>query len=400
MKQHRAAAVPTTGLGGTEALQQGQVEGGGRSNAEVAAEVGGTQDRPKILGRFVQDVSAELGMGEGLLGYDIAENEGTLEADLDVTYADLSDQQLFVRGPTADDVVQSNLADCWLMGTLTALASTSPDYIEQELIRPRGAGVYDVALYWPEDVLVTADGRMEGHWTQPKRHVITVTAALPVATTDRVGNPAPSTTPFYGHSHDADELWPALVEKAAAILMEQVGFEGSSHEGSDGMEGGYGLLDWGSAERALYMLTGSAPLMVSREDDVTTLSRDRLASDGVEKATRTRPVEVRSGGEVTEHTSGAVQLGRNAPATKEVDSEQEWAQLVRSWQSGAVMTARTHNHVLGITDLEPDSRLITTEDPLGSVGSRAETWSFQEFRAHFVGGWCAGQLPDEWRTRR
>lgn len=154
--------------------------------------------------------------------------------DADVTYKDFSETgTLFVNGISPDDVIQTNINDCYLVSVLSSLAADNPDFV-RDMIRPDGPGKYSVRLYEKQD-----GGSFSPIW-------IAVSASLPSS----------GGVPVYGHSEDVDdegkqELWPSIIEKAYAKL-----------------KGNYPDIDWGNTIYAFEALFGT------RGDKSTTADLD------------------------------------------------------------------------------------------------------------------------------
>lgn len=137
---------------------------------------------------------------------------------------------LFVDGPQFTDVRQGTVGDCSLMASLAETAFREPDTIAAMFV-DHGDGTYTVAWHGPTDV-----------------YYVTVDSWLPVAAGKFIyGN--------YNHLADdaANELWPALAEKAYAQLNEfgwsRAGFAGSG-------QNSYAAIDSGYIYAALSHITG------------------------------------------------------------------------------------------------------------------------------------------------
>eukprot|EP00741_Cyanophora_paradoxa_P014633 tig00020816_g14113.t1 len=99
--------------------------------------------------------------------------------------------RLFVDGAQPGDVIQGNLADCWLLGAFSVLASR-PQLLERVFASPRHAarGLYAVAIY------------KDHHW-----HRILIDDRIPCL---------PGPRPLYASCRDPNEIWVPLLEKAFA----------------------------------------------------------------------------------------------------------------------------------------------------------------------------------------
>lgn len=123
-----------------------------------------------------------------------------------------------VDGFHFDDVIQNELGDCFLMASLSALAAVNPKALE-DAITDHGDGTYTVRFF-----------EKQGRRLAPVE--VRIDADLPTKADGRL---------VYGQGRDADELWPALIEKAYATW-----------------KGGYGELSLGGyAGDALTALTGA-----------------------------------------------------------------------------------------------------------------------------------------------
>jgi hypothetical protein len=103
-----------------------------------------------------------------------------------------SDESLFVGGVSYNDVDQGLLGDCSFMASLASVAALNPDFI-REMITDNHDGTYTVRLY-------NSSGEAE---------FITVDAQL---YRDQDGKPV------YGQRDTRQEIWPAIAEKAFAMM--------------------------------------------------------------------------------------------------------------------------------------------------------------------------------------
>ncbi len=102
--------------------------------------------------------------------------------------------QLYVNGVEADDVIQNELGDCFLLSALSAIATADPKAIEDALT-DHGDGTFTVRFF---------EKQRRG---PPTPIQVRVDSDLPAK---RDG------TLLYGQGRDRTELWPALIEKAYA----------------------------------------------------------------------------------------------------------------------------------------------------------------------------------------
>lgn len=112
---------------------------------------------------------------------------------------------LFIDGPSADDVQQGALGDCWLLASLAAVAHTQPQAI-RDMIQPNGDGTYTVTFYRD------ARGRFLFFNTGGNTETVRVNVSLPI-------NRETGTLAYgqLGQVREGQaEIWVALVEKAYA----------------------------------------------------------------------------------------------------------------------------------------------------------------------------------------
>lgn len=109
-----------------------------------------------------------------------------------VTYGKVQGGQLFVDGVNYDDVQQGQIADCFFVGSLAAVAYADPKLIE-DAIKDNGDGTYTVRFFKKDFT-----GKLKAEYVQ-------VDDDLPGGG-----------SPRYARARDRKELWPALMEKAWA----------------------------------------------------------------------------------------------------------------------------------------------------------------------------------------
>lgn len=132
--------------------------------------------------------------------------------------------QLFVDGPSERDVVQGQIADCFLAAAFGAVAAQAPQTI-RDAITDNGDGTYTVRFY-------------QCMWDDTRREVkVTIDGQLPTR----------SGSLRYAKSSTAGELWVPLLEKAYAAFQN-----------------GYDKLDRGGrAGRVMTALVGRSASTVS-----------------------------------------------------------------------------------------------------------------------------------------
>lgn len=135
-------------------------------------------------------------------------------------YKNFADRPLFAAaGPTANDIDQGSLGDCWLLASMGAMAQANPNAVRQTVV-DLGDGTYAVRLGGSSYYRVDAD--------------------LPT----RI---ATSWTPVYGGLGVDNSLWAAVVEKAFADYRTGANTYASlaSGPGTEGLRGVNGQsVDW------------------------------------------------------------------------------------------------------------------------------------------------------------
>ena len=113
----------------------------------------------------------------------------------DTTWKPVDGGQLYVDGISYDDVVQGSIANCYLVGALSAVAHANPDTIKNA-ITSNADGTYTVRFF-----------EKSSYSGLPREVKITVDGDLPQSSFGSAR---------YAKSRDGKELWVGLVEKAYA----------------------------------------------------------------------------------------------------------------------------------------------------------------------------------------
>ena len=116
--------------------------------------------------------------------------------DGSVQWREVDSGRLFVDGVSYDDVVQGQIANCYMVGAFSSVAWSNPELI-QNAIRENADGTFTVRFY---------EQRGYGGAMQPVS--VTVDGDLPMADG--------TTSTRYGKSRDGKELWVGILEKAYA----------------------------------------------------------------------------------------------------------------------------------------------------------------------------------------
>lgn len=239
----------------------------------------------------------------------------------DATYTQVP-HELFAGDPAdADeplvdpsDLDQGMIGDCWLIASIGAIANTSPEVIER-MIRANDNGTYSVTLYDDGDAVD-----------------VTVTPDVPTVEGDPLFADNPSTSDAGDGTY---ELWPHLVEKAAAQY----------YGGYEDLEG-----DWPS--KALELLSGR---------DTHTYEDDWFGLDDVDP-----------------------------PSVSEIDSLLDGG--------GAVLVSTAHDnrtslyddgtivqgHAYYVQTVDPDKGTVTIVNPWGLDSYPPITMTSDEFEASFI----------------
>lgn len=130
---------------------------------------------------------------------------------------------LFINGVAAGDVIQGQIADCYLVSALASAAATHPDLITSG-IKDSGSGAYEVRFFerqW--------DGKYKDVWVK-------VDADLPTSK----GGSKPAYATSSERNDKGVELWPAIYEKAYAAWKkgyDKMGEGGSSQAALEALVG-------------------------------------------------------------------------------------------------------------------------------------------------------------------
>ena len=390
-------------------VKQHRPGGGKMSQEQMEAQIGGTPGRPRIM----RDAHAHPFDGSWEVEQDdplVAQGD---EVDRDVFYDLVEGGSVFADDVSVQDVLQGDLGDCWLLSALAALAAAQPDFVQGELIQDLGGGQAAVTLYWPRVVSLQNDdlsNRQSTHWTEGEKTTITVDQAVPMAHLDGDSEALEDPEWIYAHSSDTQELWPALVEKAVADLLDRHGYKGSDFDGEAATYGGYGLMHFGNHSMAWFVLTGNWPSTVrpAEQGDGRDYTRrgtqeagtydagsaelwvgddQELLAGPVDKAEK----QAIAGNPLLEQEDGLVQGYADAEKTSRLGEDREFQLLARAFAAGKPITAakkRSVGHVVAVIDVDASAGTVTTYDQIGGR-EKTETWA--EFRQHYIKGWNIGR---------
>jgi len=162
--------------------------------------------------------------------------------DKSITYQDFSSDPLFASaGPTAADVNQGCLGDCYLLATLSSVVSTDPALIEKDIVSD-GNGLYTVSF------------------GGSKPTEITVNTELPVWPDGQLA---------YAQLGQQNSLWVALMEKA------YVQYANPKADSYAAINGGW----MSTAFSALGIKSRTTQVFSSASNLLTTLASDLKAGD-------------------------------------------------------------------------------------------------------------------------
>ncbi len=197
-----------------------QRRGNQDAQARIRRLTGGTEH---VLGETIEVTPDLLALLAGGDAQSVESGvDGTGETDMSTGTAFVHDPGEDKTGVNADDVTQGQLANCYFMAAMKAVARANPQAIH-DLISENDDGTYDVTLYVKEHV-----------WSlnaSPK--VYTVSPTFPTQGGRTLGAEAGDSV------GDTREIWPMLLEKAFAI-----------HCGS------YKETEYGFGGAAMQLLTG------------------------------------------------------------------------------------------------------------------------------------------------
>ncbi len=174
---------------------------------------------------------------------------------------------LFAGPPRPHDVIQraQYLSDCWLVGTMSALAAANPGYIQNDLMQQSGDNV-TVNLFF-------ARRRSEPVQSVPIQISL---SELPVHDNDEgQAEPAYSTTHRKSKSGKS-VLWVVALEMAVAKLFTQMDMKPENAE----LGGDYLRLSPGSASFGMLVLTGKWPASYGRDKRASEEDREERAESG------------------------------------------------------------------------------------------------------------------------
>ena len=153
--------------------------------------------------------------------------------------------EFFVDGPTATAPVQGALGDCWLIAAMAAVAWTHPELVSERTRRENIPGNVDAG---------SADLYFE-FTDQLTIPVLFFTISIPFVFKLWIGEELPQTADggwIYARSSVAGEIWPAEIEKAAAVWR-------SGGNADDPRSSDYTHLAGGDPAWAVHILTGGTP---------------------------------------------------------------------------------------------------------------------------------------------
>lgn len=185
--------------------------------------------------------------------------------------------ELFIKGtPTADDVDQGGIGDCYLMAALAGIAARDPGFLKS-MMKPDGNGGAVVTLWRREDTRVTLMDHIQR--TPPHRYIpvqIAVSDELAFKTSDKdlLGAalrcaPSPERVDYWAeptgpmlsiNRKETYQLarWVPLLEKAYARFAQEHGqYGGAAQSGKPAGTGGYDAIEGGSPVQTMRVLYGA-----------------------------------------------------------------------------------------------------------------------------------------------
>ncbi|GEM_PF-2719629 len=174
---------------------------------------------------------------------------------------------LYDGAPDPYDVIQraGQLADCWLVGSMAALAAANPDYIQNELMPDTGKTI-TVNLFY---------ARSPSHPIEKCPQVISLDE-LPVQQND-----AGQAEPAYSMTNEKapgnkNILWVVALEMAAAKLFTEKNVKDDNAE----LGGDYLRLAPGSASYGMMVLTGNWPEAYGADKAESKKDREKREAEG------------------------------------------------------------------------------------------------------------------------
>ncbi len=172
-----------------------------------------------------------------------------------------TDKNLYPHDPTADDVNQDSIGDCYLDATMGAIANANPQWIKDRIKYDPASGNFDVTLW---------DGKQWKHITVTQDDIDTNIAHHGASWLDNGRPDAP--------------LWPTVLENAYAKLKAPERSLGDALDNGIG-QGGY-------PQDALEALTGNRGTVINPQN--AWLTRDHLDQEIAQALANHQPVTIGS----------------------------------------------------------------------------------------------------------
>jgi hypothetical protein len=213
-------------------------EAGGTTKVSAKAKTPKAPKVPKAAKAAKQAKPAPVSPMD-LLGQDLADPAPTRDLAPAVAYHRFDDRPLFGEaGPSADDVAQGYVGDCYFLAVLSSVAKVDPTKIRETVV-DLGDGTYCVQFTkGGKSVFLRVDNEL------PRFHEFT-------------------DLPFAGFGKQ-DSMWVAILEKAYAFFRTGAGTYGSIEAGWMGEA--YSAL--GFASTSAYRTAGAAALLTALDRDL------------------------------------------------------------------------------------------------------------------------------------
>ena len=306
--------------------------------------------KPEQLGDLhAGSSSAQLDklIGKWFLGSDLP--SPFMSADAAAGKDDKTGVYIEAPGPLFDspieftDINQGVLGDCWFLSATASIAAFDPEVIS-DLFHDNQDGTYGVRFQ-------AIDEKWQSKSTQ--EHWVTVNHHLPV------NRDNPTTLEGVGSTPQkliTDELWPALLEKAAAQASELGIFR--SIRGSNNDKNSYSSLSDGASE-GLLMLQPSSLVTASASDAL------RQQYPGLITGLTTTPA---SWANYISSYKAAVEAG-NGPAVIGSSYTTDETLEPLTLPSSAKSIGFINGHMYAATDLNHNQSMLTVYNPWGPSGA-------------------------------
>jgi len=262
---------------------------------------------------------------------------------------------------SSDDVRQGALGDCWFLASMIAVAQANPDAIS-DLIESLGGGLFNVTLY--------VDNEETG---QLEAQTVEVSAEFPTNEDGTLANVTSDDIDGQGNR----EMWPMLLEKAAAILIG----------------GDYNNLNRDAPVRGLRLLTGEGTVLQNTETPEK-IGYNKPVDEWGESANIVAYLAAMldNGSAIT----AMISIGQGSKAGLGSSSAVRTNAVPGDYDSDLLIMPDGHAYAVIGADVE--SQTVTVQNPYErdkfAYGNRIATMSIEVFRDYFSRVAVTGNLRD------